>query len=115
MQGKLHYTQNGWIVRYKDIMRLFPFTQYMTKELPLHPLDAKTLVDTYETNPMENKTVDFDVVEECCTPKGQIKRYVNCIGCDRKPSYAKLVDKLGNDVEKHTCRYSKSMNKPYPR
>ena len=21
----------------------------------------------------------------CCTPKDQIKRYVNCIGCDRKP------------------------------
>jgi hypothetical protein len=21
----------------------------------------------------------------CCTPEGQIKRYVNCIGCDRKP------------------------------
>jgi hypothetical protein len=21
----------------------------------------------------------------CCTPIGQIKRYVNCIGCDRKP------------------------------
>ena len=21
----------------------------------------------------------------CCTPIGQIKRYINCIGCDRKP------------------------------
>ena len=21
----------------------------------------------------------------CCTPEGQIKRYLNCIGCDRKP------------------------------
>jgi hypothetical protein len=21
----------------------------------------------------------------CCTPRDQIKRYVNCIGCDRKP------------------------------
>lgn len=23
--------------------------------------------------------------EKCCTPEGQIKRYVDCIGCDRKP------------------------------
>jgi hypothetical protein len=23
--------------------------------------------------------------EKCCTPEGQIKRYLNCIGCDRKP------------------------------
>ena len=21
----------------------------------------------------------------CCTPEGHIKRYLNCIGCDRKP------------------------------
>ena len=109
MQGKLHYTQNGWIVRYQKEHSVGKFgmsTTWTDEELPLHPVDARTLVDTYETNPMENKTVEFDVVEECCTPKGQIKRYVNCIGCDRKTSYAKLVDKLGNDVEKHTCRYS---------
>jgi hypothetical protein len=23
--------------------------------------------------------------ENCCTPVGQIKRYVDCVGCDRKP------------------------------
>jgi hypothetical protein len=23
--------------------------------------------------------------ENCCTPAGQIKRYVDCVGCDRKP------------------------------
>jgi hypothetical protein len=23
--------------------------------------------------------------EKCCTPEGRIKRYVDCIGCDRKP------------------------------
>jgi hypothetical protein len=25
------------------------------------------------------------MAQQCCTPEGQIKRYVNCIGCDRKP------------------------------
>ena len=28
-----------------------------------------------------NKTIE----EVCCTPIGQIKRYVDCKGCDRKP------------------------------
>ena len=23
--------------------------------------------------------------QKCCTPEGQIKRYVDCIGCDRRP------------------------------
>ena len=23
--------------------------------------------------------------QKCCTPEGQIKRYKDCIGCDRKP------------------------------
>ena len=23
--------------------------------------------------------------ENCCTPIGQIKRYINCVGCDQKP------------------------------
>ena len=22
---------------------------------------------------------------ECCTPKGQLPRYVDCVGCDKKP------------------------------
>ena len=28
--------------------------------------------------------------ENCCTPVGQIKRYVNCVGCDRKPKQEEL-------------------------
>jgi hypothetical protein len=23
--------------------------------------------------------------DKCCTPKGQVPRYVDCIGCDKKP------------------------------
>ena len=23
--------------------------------------------------------------DECCTPKGQVPRYVDCVGCDKKP------------------------------
>jgi len=29
--------------------------------------------------------------EKCCTPEDQIKRYVDCIGCDRKPGEEVLV------------------------
>jgi hypothetical protein len=32
--------------------------------------------------------------ENCCTPIGQIKRYMNCVGCDRKPN-----------EELHICKY----------
>jgi hypothetical protein len=28
--------------------------------------------------------------ENCCTPIGQIKRYMNCVGCDRKPQQETL-------------------------
>lgn len=28
---------------------------------------------------------------ECCTPKGQIPRYLDCIGCDRKPIHTPIM------------------------
>jgi hypothetical protein len=39
--------------------------------------------------------------ENCCTPIGQIKRYVDCVGCDRKPKqepnfYEKLKEYFEN-------------------
>jgi hypothetical protein len=43
---------------------------------------------------------------ECCTPKGQVSRYVNCIGCDKKPiegatlSYAEAQKDSFNIMEK---------------
>jgi hypothetical protein len=30
--------------------------------------------------------------ENCCTPIGQIKRYLNCVGCDRKPKQETLEE-----------------------
>jgi predicted transcriptional regulator len=30
--------------------------------------------------------------ENCCTPVGQIKRYVDCKGCDRKPKQETLEE-----------------------
>jgi len=32
--------------------------------------------------------------ENCCTPEGQIKRYVDCIGCDRKPKQETLEEAM---------------------
>ena len=32
--------------------------------------------------------------ENCCTPEGQIKRYVDCIGCDRKPKRETLEEAM---------------------
>jgi len=36
--------------------------------------------------------------ENCCTPKGQIKRYVDCVGCDRKPKQEKLEETALNII-----------------
>ena len=36
--------------------------------------------------------------ENCCTPIGQIKRYVDCKGCDRKPNKLNLTQ-LSKDVD----------------
>jgi hypothetical protein len=45
--------------------------------------------------------------ENCCTPIGQIKRYVDCIGCDRKPNQ--------ETIEEVTLKYLKSKGvKMYP-
>jgi hypothetical protein len=30
--------------------------------------------------------------ENCCTPEGQIKRYIDCKGCDRKPKQETLEE-----------------------
>jgi hypothetical protein len=61
--------------------------------------------------------------ENCCTPVGQIKRYVDCVGCDRKPkqmSRQTVVEWLFNKMltEKHTisewndiCEEAKEMEK----
>ena len=39
-----------------------------------------------ERNPnYEYFSIDEPKQENCCTPEGQIKRYVDCKGCDRKP------------------------------
>jgi hypothetical protein len=38
-------------------------------------------------------------MNECCTPKGQVKRYVDCVGCDRKPKQETL-----EEIEKNIDR-----------
>jgi hypothetical protein len=37
--------------------------------------------------------------ENCCTPIGQIKRYVDCKGCDRKPKQETLVEVFNKIVD----------------
>jgi hypothetical protein len=37
MKGKLLQTKTGWIIRYQDLLRLYPFSQYGMKEIHIHP------------------------------------------------------------------------------
>jgi hypothetical protein len=36
--------------------------------------------------------------ENCCTPEGQIKRYKDCIGCDKKPKHETLEETTKNNI-----------------
>jgi hypothetical protein len=38
--------------------------------------------------------------ENCCTPEGQIKRYIDCKGCDRKPKQETLEEAAVNRTNK---------------
>jgi hypothetical protein len=38
-------------------------------------------------------------MSECCTPKGQVKRYVDCVGCDRKPKQETLEEAAEKESE----------------
>jgi len=42
--------------------------------------------------------------ENCCTPVGQIKRYVDCKGCDRKPKQETLEETAKNAYKKHSVK-----------
>ena len=89
MKGKLIKIEERWMVGtvcYADI-----WSNYM----PLH-LDDESLWMFAELNEewkdkLYGKEVEFEIVEQCCTPEGQIKRYVDCKGCDKKQNYAKLI------------------------
>jgi hypothetical protein len=55
------------------------------KEVP-NQTDEKGRPMTYRGGLAETKQ------ENCCTPAGQIKRYVDCKGCDRKPKQEQLEE-----------------------
>jgi hypothetical protein len=66
----------------------------------------KIIISQEEHNPFElPKALPDDVFyksleskqDNCCTPIGQIKRYVDCVGCDEKPS---KKDTLKEGVQK---------------
>jgi len=45
----------------------------------------KIMKDETRAEQYYNETFVSKRSDECCTPEGQIKRYVDCIGCDKKP------------------------------
>jgi hypothetical protein len=93
MKGKL-YNQNGeWFVEYKSEQA---GENIWVNRLPLHPDDVKQIeedskvFDNIEARIAANPNVIFIIKAECCTPKDKIKKYINCVGCNKKVFYAKL-------------------------
>ena len=54
---------------------------------------------------IEDNVIDYKIIipkeepkqENCCTPIGQIKRYINCKGCDRKPKQETLEEAINRE------------------
>lgn len=52
--------------------------------------------------------------DECCTPKGQIKRYVDCMGCDKNPkNNIKLPTSSQTEISDEEI-YKASFTQPSP-
>jgi hypothetical protein len=48
------------------------------------------------------KPLEVSEQENCCTPIGQIKKYVDCVGCDRKPEDEKVEEALSQKLQELT-------------
>ncbi len=56
--------------------------EMLMKEVGYYPFkDEDEMI--YHTSVDDN--LYKQAMNECCSPAGQVKRYVNCVGCDRKP------------------------------
>jgi hypothetical protein len=53
---------------------------------------------------MKTKLEEEPKQENCCTPVGQIKRYVDCKGCDRKPKQERVCN-CGLKESEHNVRH----------
>ena len=83
MKGVLYKTEQGWVVKFKN-------HDGRICSIPLHPTDLG--IPSHVKNILgEVQEVEFEIVEGCCTPEDQIKRYINCRGCDKKQYYAKVI------------------------
>ena len=104
MNGTLKFTGAGWEVEYVaresksgrwivDRLSIYQETFNQTIKQPIIPLVDGMQVefeieDFWETGLEQVYKVaklTKPKQENCCTPEGQIKRYVDCIGCDKKP------------------------------
>jgi hypothetical protein len=48
------------------------------------------------------KPLEVSEQENCCTPIGQIKRYVDCVGCDRNPEDETVEEALSQKLQELT-------------
>jgi hypothetical protein len=109
MKGKLHKTEQGWIVAYDVSNYLEPYG--FNKELPLHP-DDEHYSYAVENSDWEGKQVEFEIVKENVDTGALEAPYI-------KVSYAKIIKKdvseVIDDVEKLVKSHweeNKELNNP---
>jgi hypothetical protein len=98
MKGHLYKKEmpSGWYVAYTTDDFGFHKT-----ELPLHPEDAKSLIDTYEINPMEGKEVEFDWCV-IVNPDGKGKEYARLTKPKSRIDLQNLETKLNQSLSEET-------------
>jgi hypothetical protein len=84
MKGKITKSDDNWVVKYEDILKLHPTTQHGMKELPLHPDDIKQIkrdvqmFDNIEARIAAYHDVEFDLCV-IVQPDGKGKEYAKLL------------------------------------
>jgi hypothetical protein len=91
MIGKLYKKEKGWIVKYEDIIRLFPFTQYGSKELPLYPEDSVYCLDADN-----GQEVEFEIVKVFGSESFECAKLINS---DKEQQKKYLIEIMEEDAK----------------
>jgi hypothetical protein len=89
---KITYPSTKGFLEGKPLIIKNSYKIYIPKEVP-NLTDEKGRPMTYWGGLAETNQ------ENCCTPIGQIKRYVDCKGCDRKPRQ-ETIEEIGKFAER---------------
>jgi hypothetical protein len=101
MKGKLLQTQTGWIIRYEDLLRLYPFNQYGMKEIHIHPEYEKFY---FLDGDADGADVEFEIVTD---DNGvRLAKLIRPNRSEALDFLAEQAQELGLGYDETICEYS---------